>query len=131
LGELVRIGRAAAEVRKATDVLAVSAQPLELARRQTVAANARAQAIFGLDGAEAQLALMARIAEQLPPNGTTFTSWAYQGNDLSFTIAHPTQPIDSTFIIRRIEGIKNIQVSQADLSTDGRTLTMRLRMRPR
>jgi len=131
VGKVVRIGHAAAEVRNATDALATSAQPLEIARRQTVAANARAQAIFGLEGAEAQLALMARIAEQLPQNGTTFTSWVYQGNDLSFTIANPTQPIDSTFIIRRIEGIKNLQVGQADLSTDGRTLTMRLRTRPR
>ncbi len=130
-GEIVRLGRAIAEVRKSAETLAVSAQPLETARRQTVAANARAQAIFGLEGADAQLALMARIAEQLPPNGATFTSWVYQGNDLTFTIANSAQPIDSTFIIRRIEGIKNLQVGQADLATDGRTLTMRVRVRPR
>ena len=131
VGEIVRLGRAISEARNATDALATSAQPLEAARRQTVAANTRAQAIFGLDGAEAQLALMARITEQLPPNGTTFTTWSFQGSDLSFTLANPAQPIDSTFLIRRVEGIKNLQVGQAELSTDGRTLTIRVRVRPR
>lgn len=131
VGEIARLGRAVSEARKSTEALAAAAQPLENARRLTVAANARAQAIFGLDGADSQVALMARIAEQLPQNGTTLASWVYQGSDLNFTITNPTQPIDSTFIIRRIEGIKNLQVGQVDLATDGRMLTMRVRVRPR
>lgn len=131
VGEVTRLSRVAAAASKANAALVATAKPLEVARAQTLDANARAQAIFALESRDNQLALMARVAEQLPPNGTTLTSWIYQDSDLTITMSSPAQPLDSSFLIRKLEGVGNFTVSQVDPSADGKSLLVRIKVKPK
>ncbi len=131
VGEVAHLGRAVASLGRANAALAATAKPLETARAQTLDANARAQAIFALENRDNQLSLMARVAEQLPTNGTQLTSWIYQDGDLTITMSSAAQPIDSSFVIRKLEGIPNFSVSQVDPSADGKSLLVRIKVRPK
>ena len=131
LGEVTHLSRTVSSMTATNAALAATAKPLETARTQTLNANARAQAIFALESRDNQLSLMARVAEQLPTNGMELTSWIYQDGDLTITMSSPAQPIDSSFLIRKLEGVPNFTVSQVDPSADGKNLLIRIKVRPK
>ncbi len=131
IGEVTHLGRVVSSMSATNAALAATAKPLETARVQALDANARAQAIYALEARDNQLSLMARVAEQLPTNGTLLTSWIYQDGDLTITMSNPAQPIDSSFLVRKLEGIPNFSVSQVDPAADGKSLLVRIKVRPK
>ncbi|MBI1778291.1 MAG: hypothetical protein HYR63_23380 [Proteobacteria bacterium] len=131
VGEIARLGTMVSQAKRHVATLATTAKPLETARSQALAANDRAKAIFGFASQPSQLALMARIAERLPTNDTLLSDWTAQDPDLRFTLINGTQPIDSSFIVRAIEGIPGFTGVQVDPAADGKSVTVRLKVQPR
>ncbi len=73
------------------------AAPILLARGQALDYMARIQALQALARAPDQLALMGRVAEVLPKNGSFLKDWEFSGRQLKFTLTAaadvPTTPI--------------------------------------
>jgi hypothetical protein len=99
-----------------------------IAERSRALANLEYLSDFGkLNPYPSQFALLARVAEKLPPNGARLTAWSYQDGDLQFTVLSPVAP-DILFYVKAfssVEGFTNVTADRAD--TD-RSLRIKLRL---
>lgn len=123
----LRLGAATAEARLAE--LRQRAEPVLRARTAAEVALDCVRALLQLDPYPAQLALLAKVGSQLPPNGTALGDWSYQNGELRFTLTHQN-PLDSSFYVRLFEALQIFERVRAEPQGDGRTLVIQARVKP-
>jgi hypothetical protein len=74
-----------------------------------------------------QLALFARVAEKLPPNGARLTAWSYQQGELQFTIFSPTA-IDILFYVKTYSAVEGFADVTATAGDNEQSLRIKLRL---
>jgi hypothetical protein len=105
------------------------AEPVLRTRSAAQAAIDCVRALLQLDPYPDQLALLAKVGGQLPPNGTALGDWSYQNGELRFTLTHQN-PLDSSFYVRLFEALQIFERVRAEPQGDGRTLVIQAKVRP-
>jgi hypothetical protein len=105
------------------------AEPVLRARTAAETALDCVRALLQLDPYPDQLALLAKVGGQLPPNGTALGDWSFQNGELRFTLTHQN-PLDSSFYVRLFEGLNLFERVRAEPQGDGRTLVIQAKVRP-
>ena len=121
-----------------TRTLSAEATLSDLRRRADPVLRARLQAEAALDCVRAllllapypdQLAMLAKVGGQLPPNGTALGDWSFQNGDLRFTLTHQN-PLDSSYYVRLFEALQIFERVRAEPQGDGRTLVIFAKAKP-
>lgn len=105
------------------------ADPVIKARLQAEAALDCVRALLQLDPYPDQLALLAKVGGQLPPNGTALGDWSFQNGDLRFTLTHQN-PLDSSYYVRLFEALQIFERVRAEPQGDGKTLVIFAKAKP-
>jgi hypothetical protein len=106
-----------------------ASEPMRLARGQALEASARAQELKSLDAYPQQLALMATIAEKLPPNGTRLQEWDFREGKLKVIIASPNATASSEYV-KSLETAGPFGNVQAAPTADGKGLVLTMDVLP-
>lgn len=105
------------------------ADPVLRARLQAEAAMDCVRALLQLSPYPDQLALLAKVGGQLPPNGTALGDWSFQNSDLRFTLTHQN-PLDSSLYVRLFEALQIFERVRAEPQGDGKTLVIFAKVKP-
>jgi hypothetical protein len=105
------------------------AEPVLRARTAAETALDCVRALLQLDPYPDQLALLAKVGGQLPPNGTALGDWSFQNGELRFTLTH-SNPLDSSYYVRLFEALNMFERVRAEPQGDGRTLVIQAKVRP-
>ena len=105
------------------------ADPVLRARLQAEAAMDCVRALLQLSPYPDQLALLAKVGGQLPPNGTALGDWSFQNSDLRFTLTHQN-PLDSSLYVRLFEALLIFERVRAEPQGDGKTLVIFAKVKP-
>jgi len=124
--------RVAREVAGVSDEIARRSQaiePLLEARTRALDSQSAIRLLHDLDRFPTQLALMARVAEVLPPERTRLTAWVYDRGQLELGIA-ADQPLDVVKLVRSLEGIDHFKSVAAERTGAGNSLRLRVTLDP-
>ena len=105
------------------------AQPLVEARRKSLDALARIEALQSTNPFPAQLALLAAVANNLPKDGAYLNEWEYQNGKLKITIALPNK-LSSSLVVKKLGDTGWFRNVQAGPSNDASTLTLTMEALP-
>ncbi len=105
------------------------AEPVLRARTAAETALDCVRALLQLDPYPDQLAMLAKVGGQLPPNGTALGDWSFQNGELRFTLTHQN-PLDSSYYVRLFEALQIFERVRAEPQGDGRTLVIQAKVRP-
>jgi hypothetical protein len=126
---LARLKLKTASVERSLADLRQKADPVMRARLAAQTAMECVRALLVLDPYPDQLALLAKVGGQLPPNGTTLGDWSFQNGELRFTVAHPN-PLDSSLFVRLFEALNMFERVRAEPQGDGKVLVIQAKLRP-
>ena len=107
-----------------------SAYPLVEARRKTLDALARIEALQSINPFPPQLALLAAVASNLPKDGSYVNEWDYQNGKLKITITLPNK-LASSLVVKKLGDAGWFRNVQAGPSSDASTLTLTMETLPR
>lgn len=126
---LARLKLKAASVERSLADLRRQADPVIRARLAAQTAMECVRALLALDPYPDQLALLARVGGQLPPNGTTLGDWSFQNGELRFTVAHQNA-LDSSQYVRLFEALNMFERVRAEPQGDGKILVIQAKLKP-
>ena len=105
------------------------ADPVMRARLQAETAMECIRQLLQLDPYPDQLALLAKVGGQLPPNGTALGDWSYQNGELRFTLTHQIA-LDSSHYVRLFEALQIFERVRAEPQGDGKVLVIQAKLKP-
>ena len=126
---LVRLTLKTASVERSLADLRRQADPVIRARLAAQTAMECVRQLLALDPYPDQLALLAKIGGQLPPNGTTLGDWSFQNGELRFTVQHQN-PLDSSQYVRLFEALNMFERVRAEPQGDGKVLVIQAKLKP-
>ena len=130
-GHLIKLGSAISAKRSELAELNSKAQPVITARNAAQAALLRAQGLLAIDPYPDQLALMAKVAEVLPKNGSYVKEWNYQDGKLKLTIAVPGGDTQSSTLVNALQTAGPFNNVRAANGGDSKTLIFNMEINPR
>jgi hypothetical protein len=127
---LARLKVKTASVERNLAELRQKADPVMRQRMAAQTAMECVRALLALEPYPDQLALLARVGGQLPPNGTALGDWSFQNGELRFTVTHPSTPLDSSQYVRLFEALNMFERVRAEPQGDGKALLIQAKLRP-
>ncbi len=100
--QYLRLARAGAALQREVAARSAAIEPILAARSRALDSLAALRALHALDRFPGQLALMARVAEILPPGKSRLNDWAYDKGQLELSIADD-QPPDVVRLVRALD----------------------------
>ena len=128
--ELVKTRHAAGQLKTQLVEVGQTAQPLLDARRKTLDARARIEALQATNPYPPQIALLTVVANNLPKDGAYLNEWDYQNGKLKITIASPNK-LSSSFLVKKLQDAGSFKNVQAGASNDANTLTITMDTLPK
>ena len=129
-GHHLKLGAAVSAKKAELATLNDRAQPVIAARNEAQATLLRAQALLALDPYPSQLALMAKVAELLPKNGTSVKEWNYQSGKLKLMIAVPDPGAQSSVLVSALQTAGPFNNVRAAPGGDSKTLVFNMDVNP-
>lgn len=104
-------------------------EPLLQARGQALEDQSAIRVLHDLDRYPSQLALMARVAEVLPPDGGKLTAWIYDRGQLELGIT-ASRPVDVVKLVRSLEGLDHFKSVAAERTGTDNSLRLHVTLDP-
>jgi hypothetical protein len=128
--EYVRVRGNAAALARDVEMRSAAIDPILTARTGALDNLKAIRALHDLAPYPSQLALMARVAEFLPPDKSRLDDWLYDRGQLEISIADD-QPIDVVRLVRSMEGSGYFREVAADRTGNNNTVRLRASVVPR
>lgn len=127
-GSLVGDARSLAEVDNRLGETQHRAAPVIADREQALANLDYLSGFAKLDPYPSQLTVLARIAENLPSNGSQLAAWSYQAGDLQFTVFSPASSLDILFYVKTYSSVPGFTDVAAERAEGPRSLRVKLHL---
>jgi hypothetical protein len=127
-GALVRDARSLAAVDNRLGEAQHRAAPVITDREQALANLDYLSGFAKLDPYPSQLAVLARVAENLPSNGSQLAAWSYQAGDLQFTVFSPASSLDILFYVKTYSSVPGFTDVAAERAEGPRSLRVKLHL---
>jgi hypothetical protein len=127
-GSLVRDARSFAEIDNRLGEAQRRAAPVIADREQALANLDYLSGFAKLDPYPSQLTVLARVAENLPSNGSQLAAWSYQAGDLQFTVFSPASSLDILFYVKTYSSVPGFTDVAAERAEGPRSLRVKLHL---
>ena len=127
-GSLVRDALSLAEIDHRLGEVRRGAAPAIADREQALANLDYLTGFAKLDPYPPQLAVLARVAQNLPSNGAQLAAWSYQTGDLQFTVFSPASSLDILFYVKTYSSIPGFTDVTAERGDGARSLRIKLHL---
>ena len=128
--ELIKTRHAAGQLKTQLAEVGQTAQPLLDARRKTLDARARIDALQATSPYPPQIALLTVVANNLPKEGAYLSEWDFQNGKLKVIIVSPNK-LSSSFLVKKLQDAGAFKNVQAGASNDANTLTITMDTLPK